>query len=118
MTGLGLSDLFLECADGLAIVPSSNRRGSNLERTGFLDALGFHVFEKLGSGFCLLDQLNNRLRLGLVDGSPGSVVIILDDHDVEDVASDVATKERIGASHRLHLRLATRSVEWARHKGI
>ena len=50
--------------------------------------------------------------------SPGSVIIIADNHDVEDVARDVAAEERIGAPHRLHLRLATRSVRRSGHKGI
>src|SRR5215472_16032404 len=47
MTGLCLGDLFFKRADGLAIVPRGNRRHRGLERTGFLDAPGLHVFEKL-----------------------------------------------------------------------
>src|SRR6201997_372284 len=47
-TGLRLGDLFLESVDDLAIVAGGDRRDGSLERTGFLDALGLHVFEKLG----------------------------------------------------------------------
>src|SRR5271169_5444023 len=118
MTGLRLSYLFLESANGLAIVPGCNRRYSSLERTGFRDALGLHVFQKLRSDFCLFDQINNSFSLELVYRPAGSVVIIPDNHDVEDVAGDVAAKERVGAAYRLHVRLATRGVRRGRHKGI
>src|SRR5271163_4276975 len=118
MTGLRLSYLFLESANGLAIVPGCNRRYRSLERTGFRDALGLHVFQKLGSDFCFFDQINNCLSLGFVYWPSDSVVIIPDNHDVEDVAGDVAAQERIGAPYCLHVRLATRGVRRGRHKGI
>src|SRR5215469_8289483 len=96
MTGLGLGDLFLERADGLAIVAGGNRRRRRFQRTGLLDALGPHVFEKLRPDLGLLDQLDNCLGLDLIDRSSGSVVIIADNDDVEDVAGDIAAKERVG----------------------
>src|SRR6516225_1156136 len=116
MTGLGLGDLFLERADGLAIVAGGDRRYRRLERAGFLDALGPHVFEKLWSYFGLLDQLDNDIGLGLVNGAAVSVVIITDNHDVEDVAGDIAAQEGVGAADGLHIRLATRGVGRRRHK--
>src|SRR5215469_6299808 len=97
MTGLCLGDLFLERADGLAIVAGGDSRDRSLERTGFLDTLSPHVFEKLRPDLGLLDQLENGLGLGLVEGSSGSVVIVADNHDVEDVAGDIAAQEGIGA---------------------
>src|SRR6516165_8315049 len=97
MAGLCFGYLLLERADRFAVVASSNRCDGSLERTGFLDALGSHVFQKLRSGFGLLDQIEDCLGLGLVDGSAASVVVIPDDHDVEDVAGDVTAEEGIGA---------------------
>src|SRR5215469_12731755 len=117
-TDLRLGYLLFESADCFAIIPSGYRRDSRLERTGFLDAPGFHVFEKLRPGFGLLDQIENCLGLGLIDRSSGSVVIIPDDHDIEDVARDVPAEKRIGAPDGLHVRLAARSVERGRHIGI
>src|SRR5205809_4368340 len=101
MTGLCLTYVFLQSANGLAIVPSCNRCNSSLERTGFLDALGLHVLQKLRTDFCFFDQIKNYLSLDLVYCPPGSVVIIADNHYVEDVAGDVAAEERIGAPHCL-----------------
>src|SRR5271165_3364188 len=98
--------------------PGGDRRYGSLERTSLLDALGLHVFQKLRPDFGLLDQIKNCLDLGLVDCASGSVVVIPDNHDVEDVAGDVAAEERIGAPHCLHVRLATRGVHRGRHKGI
>src|SRR6516225_4959979 len=118
MTGLGSGDLLFERADGLAVVERGNRRHRRFQRTGFLYTLGSHVFEKLRSYFGLLDQLDNGLGLRLVDRASVSVVIIADDDDVEDVAGDIAAKERIGAADGLHTRLATGSVRRRRHKGI
>src|SRR6516162_10689142 len=105
MTSLSLSYLFLERADRFAIVPGCNCRDGSLERTGFLDALRLHVFQKLRPGFDLFDQIENCLSLGLVDGSSDAVVIIPDHDDIEDVAGDVAAEERIGTPHCLHVRL-------------
>src|ERR1700737_2645692 len=118
MTSLCLTYVFLQSANGLAIVPSCNRRNSSLERTGFLDALGLHVFQKLRPDFCFFYQIQDCLRLSLVDCSSGSVVIIPDNYNVEDVAGDVAAEERIGAPYSLHGRLATRGVQRGWHKGI
>src|SRR6516162_3059518 len=118
MTGLYLDYLFLQSGDGLAVVAGSNRCHGSLERTGFRDAWGLHVFQKLRPDFCLLDELKNRLGLSFVDRSSRSIVIIPDDHDVENVAGDVTAKIRIGAAYRLHIRLATRRVQRGRHKGI
>src|SRR6516165_8739280 len=75
-TGLCFNYLFLESANRLAIVPSCNRRYSSFERTGVLDALGLHVFEKLRTAFCFFEKIKNCLGLGLVDCSSGAVVII------------------------------------------
>src|SRR5215472_11731900 len=111
MTSLCLGYLLLERANGLAIIAGGDRRDGRLERTRFLDTLGLHVFEELGPGFGLFDQSKDCLRLGLVDGAAGSIVIIADDHDIEDVAGDVVAQERVGAPHRLYLRLAPRGVE-------
>src|SRR5215469_9103965 len=47
MTGLCLGDLFFESAEGLAIVPGCYRRDCGSERTGLVDALCLHVFQKL-----------------------------------------------------------------------
>ena len=110
MTGLGLSDLFLERANGFAIIPGGDRRDSGFERTGFLDALGSHVFEKLRPDLGLLDQLDNGLGLVLVDRAAVSVVIIADHDDIEDVAGDIAAQEGVGAADCLHIRLATGGV--------
>src|SRR6202022_4252339 len=118
MTSLCLTYVFLQSANGLAIVPGCNRRNSSLERTGFLDTMGLHVFQKLRPDFCFFDQIKDYLSLGLVYCPSGSIVIIPDNHDVEDVAGDVAAEERIGAPHCLHVRLATRSVQRGRDKGI
>src|SRR6516225_1210906 len=118
MTDLGLSDLFLERANGFAIIPGGDRRDSGRERAGFRGALGLHVFEKLRPRLCPIHEIENCPRLGLVERSPGSIVIIANDDNVEDVAGDVAAKERIGAPHCLHFRLATRGVQRGRHKGI
>src|SRR5215831_9805431 len=101
MTSLCLGYLLLERADGLAILAGGDRRDGRLERTRFRDALRFHVFQKLRPGFALLDQLENCLGLSLVDRSAGSVVVIPDRDDVEDVAGDVAAEKRVGAPHRL-----------------
>jgi hypothetical protein len=76
MSGLCLSDVFLERADGFLVIPGGNRRDRRLERTGFLDALSFHVFEKLRPDFCLFDEVENGLRFGLIDCSAGSVIVI------------------------------------------
>src|ERR1700758_2497984 len=89
MTNLRLGDLFFERTDGLAIVASCNRPDRSLERTDLLDAPGPHVFQKLRPDFCLFDQIENCLGLSLVDRASGSVVIIPDDDDVEDVAGDI-----------------------------
>src|SRR5215472_5247355 len=89
MTSLCLGDLFLERADGLAIVAGGNRRYCSFQRTGFLDALGPHVFEKLRPDLGLLDQLENGLGLSFVECASDSVIIIADNHDVEDVAGDM-----------------------------
>src|SRR5262245_53729805 len=97
MNGLRLSYLLLQSANGLAIVPDGNRRNSGLERTGFLDALGLHVFQKLRPDFCFFEQIENHLGLSFVYRVSGSVVIIPANHDVEDVADDVAAEKRIGA---------------------
>src|ERR1700719_368404 len=118
ITGLRLGDLFFERADGLAVVASCNRSCRSLERAGLLDALGSHVLQKLGPDFCSLHQIKNGLGLGLVEGSSGSVVIIADNHDVEDIAGDIAAKKRIGAPDCLHTRLTTVGVERGRHKGV
>src|ERR1700745_4404094 len=118
MTGLCLSYLFFQCANGFAIVPDFYRRYGCLERTGFLDAPSLHVFQKLRPDFRFFDQVKNCLGLVLVDCSHSPVVIISDDYNIEDIADHVATQERIGAPRCLHLRLATRSVERRRHKGI
>src|SRR5215831_6202679 len=112
MTGLCSAHLFLERADRFAIVPGRNRRDSGCERTGFLDAPGLHVFEKLWPGFRSFDQIENGLGLGLVNGPSVSIVIIPDDYDVEDVAGDIAAQKGIGAPHRLHTRLATGRIRW------
>src|SRR5690348_18298551 len=101
MTGLDLGDPFFKRADGLAMGVGGNRRYRGLKRTGFLDALGPHVFEKLRPDLCLLNQIENDLSLGLVDRSSVSVVIIPDDHDVEDVAGDIAPEKGIGAADGL-----------------
>src|SRR5215472_5860124 len=93
MTGLCPAHLFLERADRFAIVSGRNCRDSGFERTGFLDAASLHVFEKLRPGFRLFDQIENGLGLGLVDGSSVPIVIIPDDHDVEDVAGDIAAQK-------------------------
>src|SRR6516164_1163586 len=114
MTSLCLGDLFLERADGLAVVARGNRRYRSLQRAGFVNALGLHVFEKLRPDLDLLDQLDNGLGLNLVDRASVSVVIIADHDDVEDVAGDITTKERIGAADGLHIRLATGGVRRGR----
>src|SRR5215467_5395012 len=109
-TGLRLHYLSLERADRFAIVARGDRRDGRLEGTGFLDALGLHVFEKLRPGFGLLDQLDNFLGLGFAHRPAIAVVVIPDNYDIEDVAGDVTTQERVGASDRLHARLVTRNV--------
>jgi len=116
MTGLCLGDLLLESGNGLAIIPGGDRRYRSFQRTGFRDALRTHVFQKLRPDFCLFDQFKKRGGLGLVYGAAVSVVIVADDHDVEDIASDIAAQVRIGASHTLYGRLATRGVERGGHK--
>src|ERR1700730_17631768 len=113
MTGLCLGDLLLESGNGLAIIPGGDCRYCSFQRTGFLDALRTHVFQKLRPDFCLFDQFKKRGDLGLVYGAAVSVVIVADDHDVEDIASDIAAQVRIGASYTLYGRLATRGVERA-----
>jgi hypothetical protein len=50
-----------------------------------------HVFQK------------PRPDLGLVDNASGSVVIIADHHNVEDVARDIAAKDGIGSADGLHI---------------
>src|SRR5215831_2642984 len=104
MTGLCLGDLFLERADGLAIVAGGDRRHRRLQRTGLVDALGPHVFQELWSDLGLLDQIDNSLGLGLIDRSAGSVVTIADNHDVEDVAGDIAAQKGVGAADGLRRR--------------
>src|ERR1700757_1084418 len=111
MTGLYLTYLLLQSANGLAIVPGGNRRYSRVERTGFLDALDLHVFQKLMPTFCFFEEIKNRLGLGIVYRSSGSVVVIPDNHDVEDVADNVAAEKRIGAPDCLDVRLATCCVQ-------
>src|SRR5437868_7001288 len=101
MTGLGLGYLFLERGNGLAIIPGCNRRYRGFERTGFLDALGSHVFQKLWADFRLFDEIKNSGGLVLVYCSCVSVVIIPDNDDVEDIAGDVAAEVRICAPHAL-----------------
>src|SRR6516164_7230341 len=118
MTGLYLDYLLLQSGDGLAIVAGSNRCHGSLQRTGFRDARDLHVFQKLRPDFRLLDELKNPLGLSFVDRSSRSIVIIPDDHDVENVAGDVPAKVRVSAPYRLHIRLATRHVRWGQHKGI
>ena len=46
------------------------------------------------------------------------VGFITDNHDVEDVAGDIAAQEGVGAADGLHIRLATGGVRRRRHKGI
>src|SRR6516165_509227 len=118
MTGLGLGDLLLERADGLAIVAGGDRRYRRLQRASFVNALGPHVFEELRPDLGLLDQLENGLGLGLINRSSGSVVIIADNDDVEDIAGDIAAQEGVGAADCLHIRFATGGVERRRHKGV
>ena len=101
MTGFRLSYLFLESADRFAIITGCNCRDRSLEGTGFLDALGLHVFEKLRSYLGFLDQLDNSLGLRLVDRAAISVVIIADHYDVEDVAGDIAAQDGVGAADGL-----------------
>src|SRR5215467_5148345 len=118
MTGLYLADLLLESADGLAIVAGSNRCDSCIERTCCLDAPGLHVFEKFGPDFRLSDQIENCLCLDLVYCASVSVVIVPDDHDVEDVAGDISAQEGIGAADRLHVGFSARPVRQGRHEEI
>src|ERR1700752_3642216 len=118
MTGLCLSYVFLYLSNGLAIVSRCNCRDSSRKRTGFLDALGLHVLQKLGPYFGFFDQIKDSLGLDLVYCPSSSVVIIPDNYNVEDVAGDVAAEERIGAPYCLHVRLATRDIWGRRHKGI
>src|SRR6202043_1147507 len=98
-------------ADGLAIIPGCDCRDRGFERTGFLDAPGLHVFEKLRPDFCPFDQIDNCRGLGLVDWTTVSVVIVADNDDVEDVAGDVAAQVGISASHTLYVRLSARAVQ-------
>src|ERR1700719_1670068 len=116
MGGLRLGDLLRESANGLAIVPGGDRRYRAFERTGFLDALRPHVFQKLRPDLCPFDQIKKRAGLSLVYWASFSVVIVADDHDIEDIAGDIAAEVRIGASHTLHVRLATRGVQRGWHK--
>ena len=116
MTGLRLGDLLRESGDGLAIVPGGDRRDRGFERTGFLDALRPHVFQKLRPDFCLFDQIEKRGGLSLVDCASVPVVIVADDQHVEYIAGDIAAQVRIGASHTLYGRLATRGVQRGGHK--
>src|SRR5271163_147571 len=102
MTGLRFGDLLLESGNGLAIVAGSDRRDRGFERTGFLDTLRPHVFQKLRPDFGLFDQIKKRDGLRLVYSAAVSVVILADDHDVEDIAGDIAAQVRIGASHALY----------------
>jgi hypothetical protein len=91
----------------LQIVPGGDRRDRGFERTGLLDALSPHVFQKLRPDLCLFYQVKKYVGLGLVYGASDSVVIVADDHDVEDVAGDIAAQVRIRAPYTLHVRLAT-----------
>src|SRR5262249_55449783 len=102
ITSLCLNYLFLERANGLAKISGGNRRHCSFERARVLNALGLHVFEELRPDFCFLDEVKHDLGLGLVDRSSVPVVIVTADHDVEDIAYDVAMEERIGASYCLH----------------
>ena len=68
--------------------------------------------------FRLFDELENGLRLRLIDRSAVSIVVIADYDNVEDIAEDIAAEEGIGAAHRLHLRLATGGLQWSRHKRV
>src|SRR5215831_7673331 len=67
MTGLCLADLFLERADRLAIVAGGDRRHRRLQRTGFLDALGPHVFEKLRPDLVFARHFLNSTKVICVD---------------------------------------------------
>src|SRR5689334_11490383 len=116
MTGLRLGDLLRESGDGLAIVPGGDRRDRRFERTGFLDALRPHVFQKLRPDFCLFDQIEKRVGLSLVYYASVSVVIVANDDDIEDIAGDVAAQVRIGAPDTLYIRLATRGIQRGRHE--
>ena len=73
-------------------------------------------FRNFGPTFAFFDQFKKRSGLRLVYGAAVSVVIVADDHDVEDIASDIAAQVRIGASHTLYGRLAPRGVERGGHK--
>src|SRR6516164_7584339 len=96
MTGLCLADLSFQSADRLAIVPGGNRRYRRFERAGFRNAPSLHVLQKLRPRFRPFYEIKNRPGLGFIDCSSGSVVIIPDNHDIEDVAHNVAAEERIG----------------------
>src|ERR1700746_195450 len=101
MTSLRLGYLFLQSANGLAIIPGCDRRYRGFERTGFLEAPSLHVFQKLRPDFGFFDQLENCLGLAVVYRSSSAVVIILGNHNVEDVAGDVSAEERIVAPARV-----------------
>src|SRR5690242_19769453 len=79
MVGLRLGDLLLQSGNRLPIIAIRDRRDCGFERTGFLDALRPHVFQEFRPDFCLFDQIEKHVGLGLVDCASVSVVIIADD---------------------------------------
>ena len=72
----------------------------------------------LGPTFAFFDQSKNCPALGLVYCSAVAIVIVPDNHDVEDVAGDVTAQVGVCTPHRLHLRLGACRVRRRRHKGI
>src|SRR5215831_19007885 len=98
MTVPCLGNLFIKSDNGLAVIPRGDRRDRGFEGTGFFDASRAHVFQKFWSDLCLLNKVQYRRSLFLVERPAVSIIIIITEYDdIEDVADDVTAQVGICA---------------------